>query len=156
MKDDSEYEKVRQDAYAPLTGRVPEERRDKIFIYTLSCGLGWKTILFKLVDELDMIWNGFQGKKGADCWKLLQMKEKFGGLRFYVEFLEDASKDAKDRLEASRKAIDVAETEAWQTCERCGKPGHTTGKGYIATVCDECHKRWEERTSKGLWPTLFG
>jgi hypothetical protein len=156
MKNDSEYEKARQDAYAPLVDRVEERHRDKIFIYTLSCGLGWKAIVFKLVDELDMLWNGFQGKKGADCWKILQVKEKFGGLRFYVEFLEGSGKEAPDRLEASRKAIDVAETEASKTCERCGEPGKLNGKGYIATVCDECHKRWEERTSKGLWPTLFG
>lgn len=153
MKNDSEYEKARQDLYTPLVDRVPEDRRDKIWIYTLSCGMGWKAIVFKLVDELDMIWNGFQGKKGPDCWKILQMKEKFGGLRFYVEFLKGAP---QDRVEASRKAIDVAETEAWKTCERCGKPGHTTGKGYIATVCDECEKRWNERTAQGLWPTLFG
>lgn len=156
MENDSEYEKSRQDVYAPLSDRVAEGHRDKIFIYTLSCGLGWKDIIFKLVDELDKLWDGYQGKKGADCWKIKQMKEKFGGLRFYVRYPEDSGEDAKARYDASFDAVAKAEAEAWKTCERCGKPGKTTGQGYIATVCEECEKRWKERSAQGLWPTLFG
>lgn len=156
MKNDSKYEKARQKAYAPLIERVPKEHLDQIFIFTLSCGLGWKKIVFGLVNELDAIWDGFEGRKGKDNWGILQVKEKFGGLRFYVGYVDDDSEDAKARREQSSDAIRAAEEVAWKTCERCGKPGHTTGKGYIATVCSECEKRWQQRTDKGLWPTLFG
>jgi hypothetical protein len=156
MKNDSKYEKTRQDVFAPLVDRVPKNRRDNIFIYTLSCGLGWKKIVFDLVDELDRIWDGFQKKKGRECWSLLQMKEKFGGLRFYASYPDSPAEDAKTRQDRSFDAICKAEAEAWKTCERCGKPGKISGEGYIATVCEKCEKRWKERTSKGLWPTLFG
>lgn len=157
MKDElDDYEKARRDTYAPLAERVLAERRDKLFIFAISCGLGWKKIVLELAEELDKIWDGYQKKKGSDCWALLQVKEKFGGLRFYAGYPEDSGEDAKARVEKSYAAIDRAETEAWQTCERCGKPGHTTGKGYIATVCEECEKRWNDRTAQGLWPTLFG
>jgi hypothetical protein len=156
MKNDSEYEKSRQDAYAPLVERVPKERRDKIFIYTLSCGLGWRKIVFGLVDELDKIWGGFKRKKGPKCWGILQIKEKFGGLRFYATYPEDTSEDAKARCDRSYDAISKAADEAAKTCERCGAPGKLKGKGYVATVCNPCLKRWRERSAQGLWPTLFG
>lgn len=156
MKNDSKYEKARQKAYAPLIERVPDERTDDIFVFTLSCGLGWKKIVFRLVDELDAIWDGFGGRKGKENWGILQVKEKFGGLRFYVCYVEDDSADAKARRTRSSERIRHAEEVAWKTCERCGKPGYTTGTSYLATVCWKCEKRWQQRTAKGLWPKLFG
>lgn len=156
MKNENKYEKARQKAYAPLVKRVPEDCSDQIFIYTLSCGLGWKKLIFGLVDELDKIWEGFQGKRGNRNWAILQVKEKFGGLRFYVGYPEYDAEDAMARRERSSEAIRLAEEKSFKICERCGKPGTTTGQGYIATVCWKCEKRWQQRTAKGLWPTLFG
>lgn len=152
-----EYEKVRRDTYTPLVERVPKERHDQIFIFFISCGTGWKDIVFKLIEDLDRIWTGYKKKAGRDAWKLLQVKEKFGGLRFYPEFPEEETTDAKARKEQSYAAIDFAETQAWKTCERCGKPGHTTSVHYyIATVCDVCEERMKARSKKGMTPTLFG
>lgn len=58
----------------------------------------------------------------------VQVKEKFGGLRFYV----DCSEDYLDG------AIDMAEEMSYRICERCGKPGKARGGGWIRTLCDEC------------------
>lgn len=152
-----DYEKARRDIYAPLADRVPADRQDKNFVFVISCGSGWKNIIFNLVAEMDKIWTGYMRKPGRDAWKLLQLKEKFGGLRFYVQYPESEDSDAKDRKEQSYAAIDFAETQAWKTCERCGKEGHTMSfRYYIATVCDECEERWKERSKKNLTPTLFG
>ncbi len=156
MKNDSDYEKARREAYAPLAERVHGDWKKDVFVYAISCGLGWKEILFKLVAELDAIWEGYQGKKGRDCWQLCQAKEKFGGLRFYVDYPEDKGEDSERRYRTSRNSVESAEADAGMTCERCGKPGRLAGKGYIATVCDECEKRWNERSLAGVWPTLFG
>lgn len=59
-----------------------------------------------------------------------QVKEKFGGLRFYTggappEFHE---------------AVRVAENESYRTCENCGNPGKPRGGGWIKTLCDDCTK----------------
>ncbi len=153
----SDYEKARRDAYAPLVERFIKERQDdKIFIFGLSCGTGWKEIVFKLVDELDRIWTGHQKQNGRDCWKLRQVKEKFGGLRFYAVFPEEEG-DAKNRREQCYAAIDFAETQAWKTCERCGKPGQVISFHYrMATVCDECHDRWKKRAARNEDDVLFG
>jgi len=56
-----------------------------------------------------------------------QVKEKFGGLRFYYNG-GDAVVDGMVRM---------AESWAAHTCETCGKPGSTRGGGWIRTLCDE-------------------
>lgn len=58
--------------------------------------------------------------------KVAQIKEKFGGLRFYV--------DGGD--EATHGMIRMAEAWADRTCEVCGAPGHSREGGWIKTLCD--------------------
>ena len=59
-----------------------------------------------------------------------QVKEKFGGLRFYVDNSDDYV----------RGVIAMAESMSYRTCEDCGAPGKQSGKGWIKTVCDTCNK----------------
>jgi hypothetical protein len=58
----------------------------------------------------------------------VQVKEKFGGLRFYVSGTDDYI----------RGAIDVAESMSLRTCEDCGAPGRPRSGGWIRTLCDSC------------------
>ena len=76
---------------------------------------------------------------------VLQVKEKFGGLRFYIG---SADKEFFD-------AIDAAEEESYTICEECGQPGILREDlGWILTLCDEhyaTHKRIRQSqvTDKG-------
>ena len=56
-----------------------------------------------------------------------QVKEKFGGLRFYVDGGDDWVYGA----------ISMAESISYRTCEVCGAPGKTRGTGWIRTTCNE-------------------
>lgn len=56
-----------------------------------------------------------------------QVKEKFGGLRFYIN-------GGDDEIDA---AITFAEMLSERTCEVCGAPGKQRGGGWISTRCDE-------------------
>jgi hypothetical protein len=56
-----------------------------------------------------------------------QVKEKFGGLRFYYEGGD----------EAVAGMVRMAEAWAEHTCEECGKPGQSRTDGWIKTLCDE-------------------
>ena len=58
---------------------------------------------------------------------MLQAKEKFGTLRFYVS----------TENEAIETAIQWAEMRSSKTCEVCGKPGKLSGPGWLSTVCRE-------------------
>lgn len=56
----------------------------------------------------------------------VQVKEKWGGLRFYV----NSSDDYIDG------AIALAESLSLRTCEQCGAPGKPRGGGWVRTLCD--------------------
>lgn len=58
-----------------------------------------------------------------------QIKEKFGGLRFYYE-------GGDDRILGM---VTMAEYWADNTCEYCGKPGERRQGGWIKTLCEEHH-----------------
>jgi len=55
-----------------------------------------------------------------------QVKEKFGGLRFYTNGYTD---------EVSGM-IRMAEAMSYRTCEECGSPGRSNSYGWISTLCD--------------------
>jgi hypothetical protein len=71
-----------------------------------------------------------------------QVKEKFGGLRFYMTSGSDEIYDL----------INKAEVLSRKTCEECGQPGEEGAGSWIRTLCESCHKNWEAiRTKK--WET---
>jgi hypothetical protein len=56
----------------------------------------------------------------------VQVKEKFGGLRFYVHAATDKH----------YQYISFAESMSYRTCEECGAPGKTYTDGWHTTLCD--------------------
>jgi hypothetical protein len=56
----------------------------------------------------------------------VQVKEKFGGLRFYVQAATDKH----------YSYITFAESMSYRTCEECGAPGKTYTDGWHTTLCD--------------------
>lgn len=58
-----------------------------------------------------------------------QVKEKYGGLRFYVTFASDAM----------QLAIDDFEKISRETCQTCGGVGRRCYQGtWVYTLCDRC------------------
>ena len=92
-------------------------------LFGVECGPGWRKIIEPLM---------------AYCAEhdisILQIKEKFGGLRFYYGAYESAQRGVIDTLE---DMLAAAEREAEQTCETCGKPGVLRTDGWMQTLCDE-------------------
>jgi hypothetical protein len=88
---------------------------------------GWFDILWRLCGDLEPLVAEFEAT-GGQKFEVLQVKEKFGGLRFYVNCR---------RNEAISQRIDAAIQESFHTCEVCGQPGTLRENGLIKTVCDE-------------------
>jgi len=63
----------------------------------------------------------------VDWIKVEQIKEKFGGLRFYYQ-------GGDERISGMET---MAEIWAGRTCERCGNKGERRSGGWIRTLCDE-------------------
>lgn len=64
---------------------------------------------------------------------MVQVKEKFGTLRFYC-----------GATEAIDKYVRLAERLSSVTCEDCGKLGKPNDSGWIRTQCDACRNRIKE------------
>ena len=60
-----------------------------------------------------------------------QVKEKFGGLRFYMS----------SETDEMTKLIDEAEKECNNTCETCGEPATCTMRGWVKRVCKKCAEK---------------
>ena len=98
--------------------------RQTCMAWGIAVGDGWYDIIDKLSEKLESY--GIVAE---------QVKEKFGGLRFYIG---GCSKEIFDEVYGH---IREAEKLASQTCEVCGKPGKSRGGGWIKTLCDECDKK---------------
>jgi hypothetical protein len=89
----------------------------------VGVGNGW----FNLVHSLCLL-----VKSHANVYNLTvrvtQIKEKFGGLRFYV-------RDSDEYIDG---AIRLAESISYLTCEECGNPGALRQENWWKTRCDTC------------------
>lgn len=91
--------------------------------YAKQCvGDGWASLI-------DAIFN-----KLPNDAQILQVKEKYGGLRFYVDNVDD------DMLDF----IAEMEMKSYKICEVCGKPGEAREGGWIKTLCDD-HARKDSK-----------
>ena len=114
--------------------------------FHVECNTGWRQLYEPLLALCEL--------KGVT---VLQVKEKFGGLRFYA---------MGEKLEEVQKLIDAAESYSYRTCEDCGtskvldhKPdadgnyraiyAATTGSsktsGWIRTLCQPCREAWDAK-----------
>lgn len=126
-----------------------------------SCGDGW----YNIINNLSKSLCEFNVDVIAD-----QVKEKFGGLRFYYHVerkptivgtafykirmfmyrnnlgrLYNAIVNLRQRFfktttEKISDLVHKAEYKSYETCEVCGKPGKTVGGGWVSTLCDGCRK----------------
>lgn len=107
----------------------------------ISCGKGWYPILADLHRELILICPGYE---------LHQVKEKFGGLRFYWSPGTDELSDAEEA--AARELVSAAEQRAAETCEMCGQGGaHMTyaapPSSWQQNLCSACAVEHGRRVS---------
>lgn len=69
-----------------------------------------------------------------------QVKEKFGSLRFYFD-------GGDDEIWAM---VGFAEIISGRTCEQCGAPGKTVGKGWIKTLCSNHYREGDAGTEREI------
>lgn len=91
-------------------------------------GKGWHTLLDALFD--------FTEKHNIT---VVQVKEKFGGLRFYTNGIAD-----EKVMDECWKMTQDAERKSVTMCEECGHPGKRRMGGWIKTLCDD-HAKGAEK-----------
>jgi len=92
----------------------------------IAVGDGWSGILTQLCQSIQshIDWKNKDGVVVPQV-EVLQLKEKFGSLRFYYQ--------GGDEYIAG--LVSMAESMSGITCEECGSPGSQGGQGWISTLC---------------------
>lgn len=92
-----------------------------------ECGEGWYPLLEDMLSKMDKL---------EDKPNIVQIKEKFGGLRVYY--------DCDGECSPIEQLVNEAEKIADNTCESCGaspaknRPSKT---GWLRTICEPCNTK---------------
>jgi hypothetical protein len=122
-----------------LFAKKMEERFPKMFegkYGGFAVGAGWYPILEILCSNIQhhLDWKEKQGNPVQQV-TVSQIKEKFGGLRFYYDGGDDEISGM----------VRMAEAWADASCEECGAPGKSRNGGWIRTLCDKHEEEHQER-----------
>jgi hypothetical protein len=137
---------MKQELDEQLCARYPKifvdrhaDMRTTAMCWGFECGDGWYNILDQLCGNIQshIDWsiknNAWDVEKDSKNIQSIvpqvvaaQVKEKFGSLRFYYDGGDDYI----------RGLSVMAESMSMVTCETCGAPGKTRGRGWMYTACD--------------------
>jgi hypothetical protein len=101
--------------------------KNNLMSFGFMCGEGWFPLIYELLDKIQAIVD--KTPELSDI-EVTEIKEKYGGLRFYINYGTDEIFDI----------IDEYEKKSYTICERCGKPGKLTKNNYrwYKTLCNNC------------------
>lgn len=112
-----------------VNGYYPD--RSKITnAHFFDCDSGWNVLIKNLINDLiELGWDK----------QTCQVKEKFGGLRFYIN---SGSDDV-------HKRILKAEQDSYHICEKCGEEGKLRNDiGWYLTLCENHYNEKKESYGK--------
>src|SRR3990167_1021456 len=88
----------------------------------IDTGDGWFTLIDDLCDQI---------MRTGIRVEAVQVKEKFGGLRFYFEPYDDQIGGL----------VSCTEAKSYTICDMCGGPGIPRKGGWVVTRCNKCYAR---------------
>ena len=135
-----ELEKILFTKYPKIFEQKDNSMDRTCMCWGIECGDGWYELIDDLCGTIQHYIDSVEFYRGGG-WvkpkqiKAVQVKEKFGTLRFYTDIRDE-------RVEGM---ISVAEYRSSTTCERCGSRNNVTqSEGWIVTLCNECHKKRQD------------
>jgi hypothetical protein len=125
-----------KDKFDELIKKYPKAFNSKYGDFYFECSDGWHDIIEPIIVEMQKY-----NEKQTDEFEMIypmQVKEKFGTLRFYT----NACVDEIDTL------INKAEKTSHTVCETCGKPGELISARWLYTACPEHMKKGDRTYAK--------
>lgn len=95
---------------------------------------GWEQLVDSLCSVLEHHISYLSEEERGKMY-CAQVKEKFGGLRFYMNM----------ENQYISGAIAAAEIMSFHVCDVCGLPGSRRMGGWVRTLCDLHHKKNQKR-----------
>lgn len=124
---------MRDELAEKLYTKYPEIFVNRENFWGFECGDGWYDLIDSLCSQITFHLK-HNAKPGTEQFVVSQVKEKFGGLRFYGD-------GGDDKI---HHFIWFAESFSHRVCETCGAPGKTRSGGWIYTSCDQHAKEGDE------------
>jgi hypothetical protein len=157
-------QKLIQDIPALYRGALTKDDALKnLMRFGFECGDGWFRLIYDLSANIEKdAYAAGLNPTGEEWPKALQVKAKFGTLRFYIS-TSSSDSDDKDSLspesvgvmlsfrpissnERIRKLISEAEAQSSTICADCGLIGTLRKTSWLHTACDVCEAK---KRSKG-------
>jgi hypothetical protein len=122
-------------AWDEIRKKCPKLYKNDIFF---ECGIGWAKIIEDLSVKIEKIlerdaekYPVSKDEKSSNVEMFaVQVKEKYGTLRFYMTCAN----------EEMIKLIEDIENMSSRICENCGEEGKLRGTRWLETRCDNCYK----------------
>lgn len=116
------------DKFSELYRGRTKPATESLVRFGFACDDGWFDLIAGLSRRIDDLAKA-AGLSGDDYPEAMQVKEKFGGLRFYIGAVSQEIHDAIDK--ACERSLSV--------CEVCGGSGKQAKSGsWIRTLCENC------------------
>ena len=128
-----ELEKNLVEKYPDLYKDYGGDPKTTCMAWGFECGDGW----YDLIDELSFLVAPY----GVVA---IQVKEKFGGFRFYYRGPSGMSDEDSETVE---KIVDEYEERSYHICEICGEPGTLSSE---FAECKDC-QYWQGNKYNELW-----
>ena len=109
------------DRYPEIFSERIQSMTETAMCWGIDTGDGW----YDLIDVLCATLQDETRQSGSPQVVATQVKEKHGGLRFYVRAADDRQ----------YTAIEFAEAMSLRICETCGAPGKVDHDGWSMTRC---------------------
>lgn len=107
----------------------------------VACGEGWFDIIGELSKRITEYVDKLPLRTEEPYVTVVQIKEKFGGLRYYVHYngLSD------DQIQQVEDMIREAENKTATICEDCGGDGSRVAprKYWMRTLCTQCMNNYD-------------
>jgi len=114
-----------------------KSEKESLMCWGFTCDDGWFPLVYSIAQ---MITDYVHAHPGVDC-AAFQVKQKFGGLRFYIEGGDDTL----------RAMIAKQSMKSFEICELCSAPAELRESpgGAIKTLCSDCYPAWRATLPAG-------
>ena len=136
MTEDNEKKLIEK--YPKIFDRSKSDPRGPFTMFGIECNDGWYEILDMLCNAIQFhVDHNMRNVEPEDAQVIAeQIKEKFGGLRFYY----------RGGDEFINGLVSFAEALSYKTCEQCGSNRNVSlrKRSWIKTECDQCVESMEK------------
>ena len=108
----------------------------------IECNEGWYQIIEDLTKQIvELAAQHKADPNGEPRVDVVQIKEKFGGLRYYLRYYDLTD----EQIQQFEFTVRAAEMKSYETCEDCGAPAKLCSpkRYWMKTICLPCQEKYE-------------